>query len=158
MNLTMTKAPTMSRRAALAGLAASVVGGAVHGEATGGEPEAGPVFTPSGPDAERYGAAEGYPIAVPLRVNQPGDPPDKYKIGAYSHYDEIHPTRRIVRAATPWRFKRAPLDFRYSFKGRPASLTDYLSRNPVTGLLVAKDDTILFEHYQYGRTDRDRFN
>ena len=32
---------------------------------------------------------------------------------------------------------------------------DYLSRNPVTGLLIAKDDQILFEHYQYGRTDRD---
>jgi CubicO group peptidase (beta-lactamase class C family) len=150
----MAKSPKMSRRAALAGLAASVVGGPVSAETA----DAGPVFSPSGPDAERYGAAEGYPIAVPLRVNQPGDPPDKYKVGAYSHYDEIHPTRRIARAATPWTFKRAPLDFRYSFKGSPASLTDYFARNPVTGLLVAKDDTILFEHYQYGRTDRDRFN
>jgi CubicO group peptidase (beta-lactamase class C family) len=154
----MTKAPRISRRAALAGLAVSVVGSAAPGKAASAETDAGPVFAPSGPDAERYGAAEGFPIAVPLRVNQPGDPPDKYKIGAYSHYDEIHPTRRIARAATPWTFKRAPLDFRYSYKGSPASLTDYLSRNPVTGLLVAKDDTILFEHYQYGRTDRDRFN
>jgi CubicO group peptidase (beta-lactamase class C family) len=33
----------------------------------------------------------------------------------------------------------------------------YLSRNPVTGFLIARDDHILFEHYQYGRTDRDRF-
>src|SRR5262249_51701141 len=31
-----------------------------------------------------------------------------------------------------------------------------LSRNPVTGLLIAKDDQILCEYYQYGRTDRDR--
>src|ERR1700748_1135498 len=99
MDLTMTKAPTMSRRAALAGLAASVVGRAAPGKA--GETEVDPVFSPSGPEDERYGAAEGYPIAVPLRVNQPGDPPDKYKIGAYSHYDEIHPTRRIARDATP---------------------------------------------------------
>ena len=30
-------------------------------------------------------------------------------------------------------------------------------RNPTTGLLIAKDDTILYEHYQYARTDRDRF-
>jgi|SRR5581483_9409328 len=153
----MTKTPTISRRATLAGLATSVIGGAARGE-TAPQAAAGPVFAPSGPDAERYGAAEGFPIAVPLRVNQPGDPPDKYKIGAYSHYDEIHPTRRIARAATPWTFRRAPLDFRYDYQGSPASLTDYLSRNPVTGLLVAKDDTILFEHYQYGRTDRDRFN
>jgi CubicO group peptidase (beta-lactamase class C family) len=28
---------------------------------------------------------------------------------------------------------------------------------PITGLLIAKDDQILFEDYQYGRTDRDRF-
>jgi CubicO group peptidase (beta-lactamase class C family) len=152
----MTKAPTISRRAALAGLAASVVGGATPG--TAGDTETGPAFSPTGPEAERYGAAEGYPIAVPLSVHQPGDPPDKYKIGAYSHYDEIHPTRRIARAAAPWTFKRAPLDFHYSYKGSPASLSDYLSRNPVTGLLVAKDDTILFEHYQYGRSDRDRLN
>ena len=33
---------------------------------------------------------------------------------------------------------------------------DYMSRNPVTGLLIAKDDEILFEHYQYARTDHDR--
>jgi hypothetical protein len=39
-----------------------------------------------------------------------------------------------------------------SFRGRVA---DYLSRNPVTGLLIAKDDRILFEQYQYGRIDRD---
>jgi CubicO group peptidase (beta-lactamase class C family) len=32
-----------------------------------------------------------------------------------------------------------------------------MSRNPVTGLLIAKDDQILFERYQYARTDRDRF-
>jgi CubicO group peptidase (beta-lactamase class C family) len=150
----MTQARKISRRAALAGLAASAIGGAASAEVSA----AGPVFAPSGPDAERYGAAEGFPIAVPLRINQPGDPPDKYKIGAYSHYDEIHPTRVITRAATPWTFKRGQLDFHYGYKGSPASLTDYLSRNPVTGLLVAKDDTILFEHYQYGRTDRDRFN
>lgn len=27
----------------------------------------------------------------------------------------------------------------------------------VTGLLIARDDRVLFEQYQYGRTDRDRF-
>ena len=157
----MTKAPQISRRAALAGFTASIVGGATSGEAAAepaGETEAGPVFSPSGPEPERFGAAEGFPIAVPIRINQPGDPPDKYKIGAYSHYDEIHPTRRIARAGTPWTFSRAPLDFRYGYKGSPSSLIDYLARNPVTGLLVAKDNEILFEHYQYGRTDRDRFN
>jgi hypothetical protein len=29
-------------------------------------------------------------------------------------------------------------------------------RRPITGLLIAKGDTILFERYQYGRTDAHR--
>ena len=62
----MTNAPTISCRAALAGLAASVLGGTLPGEAAGGETQAGPVFSPLGPEAERYGAAEGFPTAVPL--------------------------------------------------------------------------------------------
>ena len=36
-------------------------------------------------------------------------------------------------------------------------IKDYLDRNPTTGLLIARDDTILYEHYQYARTDADRF-
>jgi hypothetical protein len=51
----------------------------------------------------------------------------------------------------PWMFKRSTADVRYRFQGRESSLVDYLSRNPVTGLLIAKDDRLLFEHYQYDR-------
>ena len=36
------------------------------------------------------------------------------------------------------------------------TLDDYLNRQPVPGLLIAKDNTILVERYQYGRTDTDR--
>ena len=44
------------------------------------------------------------------------------------------------------------------FTGQWADLTldDYLTRNPTTGLLIARGDRILVERYQYGRTDRDR--
>jgi hypothetical protein len=122
------------------------------------EDSSGPLFSPSGPDAARYGAAEGYPIADPALRYPPGAPlKPKYRVGAFSHGDEIFPTRRIARAASPWMFKRSPVDIRYRFRGSPSSLAEYMSRNPVTGLLVAKDDEILFESYQYGRTDRDRF-
>jgi CubicO group peptidase (beta-lactamase class C family) len=37
------------------------------------------------------------------------------------------------------------------------SLDDYLRRKAATSLLVARDGTILYEHYQYGRTDAERF-
>jgi len=32
-----------------------------------------------------------------------------------------------------------------------------MTRNPATGLLVARDGSILVERYHYARTDRDRF-
>jgi CubicO group peptidase (beta-lactamase class C family) len=150
----------ISRRTALLALAAasgSAMAGPIPDSATAGN-DPGPVFSPTGPDAELYGAAEGFPIADPALARQPGDPRQpKYRVGAYSHFDAIFPTRRIRAAATPWNFKRSQTDLRYVYKGNRSSVAEYLSRNPVTGLLIAKDDQLLFEHYQYGRTDRDRF-
>ena len=144
--------PILSRRATLAGLAATCAAGSIAGAAAEGS--ADPVFSPSGPNADLYGAAENYPIKDASLPFTPGNPlSPKYRVGAFSHFDELFPTRQIRRAATPWQFKRAQADMSDSFRGR---LTDYLSRNPVTGLLIARDDQILFEHYQYGRTDRDR--
>lgn len=122
------------------------------------EDGAGPTFAAGGPDAKLYGADEGYPIPGVLRARWEGNPWEpRYRVGAFSHLDDLYRTRQIKRADSPWMFKRAAAHIRYRFHGRPSSLADYLSRNPVTGLLIAKDDHILFEHYQYGRTDRNRF-
>jgi CubicO group peptidase (beta-lactamase class C family) len=141
----------LSRRAALAGLAAAGLAGPAARAAA--EDSAGPVFSPSGPNAELYGAGENYPLKDPSLPFTPGNPlTPKYRVGAFSHFDQLYPTRQVKRAATPWQFTRAPADMPGAFRAR---LTDYLSRNPVTGLLIAKDDRILFEQYQYGRTDRD---
>jgi CubicO group peptidase (beta-lactamase class C family) len=150
----MTSWHSVSRRAALRSLvAAAACGAAVAGRAsdsTQDEDGTGPVFSPSGPNAVLYGAAEGFPIADRSLAVQPGDPHElKYRVGAYSHFDEIYPAHRIERSARPWMFERSKAGIRYS-------VAEYLSRNPVTGLLVAMDDRILSEHYQYGRTDRDR--
>src|SRR5271155_197281 len=149
----------ISRRAALAALAAAcspAVAETIESGTTA-ENDLGPVFSASGPNAGRYGAAEGYPIADPLLARQPGEPHEvKYRVGSYSHFDEIFRTRRIEHAAAPWSFRRSQADFRYWYRGNLSSVTEYLSRNPVTGLLIAKDDQILCEHYQYGRADRDR--
>jgi hypothetical protein len=156
----------LSRRKALASLAAVAAHIAVRGNSATAEPihnsgvpenGAGPVFSATGPDADLYGAADGFPVPGFLRAVLQGNPyKPEYRVGAFSHFDEIYTTRRIKRAAVPWTFKRSPTDIRYSYRGKPSSLTEYLARNPVTGHLIAKDDRILFEHYQYGRTDRDR--
>jgi CubicO group peptidase (beta-lactamase class C family) len=143
----------LSRRTALAGLAATGAAGLVPtADATAGD-AAAPVFSSSGPKADFYGAAENYPIKDTALGFVPGNPlQPKYRVGAFSHYAELFPTRVIKRGTTPWQFKRAPAAMTGPFQAR---VNDYLSRQPVTGLLIAKDDQILFEHYQYGRTDRD---
>jgi hypothetical protein len=93
-----------------------------------------------------------------MDARRQGDPWEpKYRVGAFTHIDQIYPTRLVQRAATPSKFKCATLQLSYDFRGSRLSLNDYMSRNPVTGLLIAKDDQILFERYQYARTDRDRF-
>jgi CubicO group peptidase (beta-lactamase class C family) len=142
---------SLSRRATLAGLAATCAAGLVADAAA--DDAAGPVFSPSGPNAETYGAAENYPIKDNSLSFVPGNPlSPKYRVGAFSHFEQLYPTRVVARATTPWPFRRAPAEISDPFRAR---VTDYLARNAVTGLLIAKDEQILFEHYQYGRTDRD---
>jgi CubicO group peptidase (beta-lactamase class C family) len=115
---------------------------------------AGPRFAASGPTAEDYGAGNGYPI---------GDRRTFYTIsilvGSHSHMDEIFEGRLVRKAGTPSRLLRAPAEpaIQWQFQGLDLTLDDYLARNPATGLLIARDETILVERYQYGRTDRDRF-
>jgi CubicO group peptidase (beta-lactamase class C family) len=155
-----------SRRRALRALATVAAYGAVGAnfsiaqsilDRTERQKSPGPTFDRGGPDAKLYGLDEGYPVPGRLRALSEGNPwAPKYRVGAFSHLDEIYPTRRVSRAAEPWTFKRSTIEMRYCFQGRQLSLTDYLSRNPVTGLLIARGDDILFEHYQYGRTDHDR--
>lgn len=124
------------RRTVLAGLAATAGGRPARAE---------------GPDADLYGAREGYPVpprGVAQRQGNPWAP--GYRVGAFTHLDAIYDTRTARRAAEPWPFKRT------SFEG-DALVADHLARHPVMGLLIARDDTILVERYQYGRTERDRF-
>ena len=123
------------------------------GAGSNGRAVPGPVFSGSGPDAAEYGAAAGFPVGTQATAGQVGT-----LVGTYSHFGELFPSRAVKRAATPWLFKRAaepPIS--YTFKSDRFSIEDYLGRNPATGLLIAKDDTILYEHYQYARTDSDRF-
>ena len=156
----------LSRRQALAGFAAAAACRASGSTPAIAEPDfnsapaencTGPMFSSTGPDAELYGAAEGYPVPDVVRARLQGNPWEpKYRVGAFSHLDEIYATRQVNRATTPWMFKCSAAEIHYPFRGSRLSPIDYLSRNPVTGLLIVKDDQILFERYQYGRTDRDR--
>ena len=72
--------------------------------ATPGAPpsSSGPRFDQAGPDADAYGAREGYPLgdrASFFRV--------PFLVGSQSHLDEIFPGRPVRRAATPSSLARA---------------------------------------------------
>jgi beta-lactamase family protein len=115
---------------------------------------AAPVFSDNGFDAAGYGAGEGYPVGKTTVLAE-----KRFLVGTYSHFEDIVRTRSVARAPSPWSFRRASAEaaVAYDFRNAHYTLADYLRHAPVTGLLIVKDDTILFEHYQYARTDRDRF-
>ncbi len=112
-----------------------------------------PVFARNGPDAGAYGELSDYPIGFPLNKQQ-------NMIGDYSNEERLFPTHTAAAARQPSLLQRASqeLAITYTFQGKALTLQDYLHHNPTTGLLIARDDTILFEHYQYARNDHHRFN
>ena len=114
----------------------------------------GPRFNPGGPDADEQGAREGYPLGSRMTFFRV-----PYLVGSQSHQDEIFPAHVVRRATNPSPLARAASEpgLRYEYQGQTFGLDDYLARNPATGLLVARDETIFVERYQYARTDRDRF-
>lgn len=117
--------------------------------------EALPVTVPDGPDSGAYGEAAGYPPAPPRgRANR-----QAAMVGSYSHYDAVFPAATIAAPASAWPFRRAAEEIAlgYRFRNQAGTLSSYLAANPTTGLLITRGDTILFEHYQYGRTPADRF-
>ena len=116
-----------------------------------------PVVSPTGPDAAAYGEAQGYPVP-------PKDYPYEFItqaqiVGHYSHFDQVRDLRPVAKEGTVSALRRAADEARpvYGYDRRIKSIDDFLQSNPITGLLIARDDTILYEHYQYGRTDHDRF-
>jgi CubicO group peptidase (beta-lactamase class C family) len=112
---------------------------------TGPNAEApGPRFIAGGPAADELGAGAGYPK---------GDRATFYDVrmtvGSHSHLDEIFRSRIVRHAPTPSRLERAA-------EPRIPALDDYLEKTLTSGLLIARDETILVERYQYDRTDQQR--
>ena len=112
-----------------------------------------PRFNASGPDAEDYGASNGYPFGGRRTFLTP-----PFLVGSHSHMDQVFAGRFIRRAAIPSPLARAASEplVQYDYDGQRFTVDDYLARHPVTGLLIARGDTILIERYQYARNDRDR--
>ena len=115
---------------------------------------AGSRFREDGPKADEFGRKEGFPSCVGIAYIDNL----RCRVGAFSRYDTLFSARTIPATKQPIQLARATTELviRYGFAGLDLTVDDYLNRQPVTGFLIAKDDTILVERYQYGRTDTDR--
>jgi CubicO group peptidase (beta-lactamase class C family) len=117
-------------------------------------PVVSPRFRADGPAADEFGQKEGYPSCKGIDyVDQ-----KRCRVGALSRYDTLFPARTITapKQSVPLARAAKEPDIQYAFAGLKLTLDDYLNRQPVTGLLIVKDSTILVERYQYGRNDTDR--
>ena len=108
-----------------------------------------PRFVPGGPDSEDYGASQSYPIGDRSTFFQ-----IPFLVGSQSHLDQIFEGRVIRRVPAPSRLARVNSEptLRYEFEGATRTLDDYLARNPATGLLIARGETILIERYNTAAT------
>ena len=78
----------------------------------------GPTFSDTGPSADAYGSAQGYP--VPPRSWPMGDLPQEFLVGLHSHYDTYRSMRAVPTSTAPSALKRvapqiAPV---YGYDGR----------------------------------------
>lgn len=107
------------------------------------------------PDEELLGKDKGYPVGT--RSNWFFD--EGVRVGSFSHLDEILPHNRLSKAASPLPLAPAGGETKlgYRFENQSWTLDDFLAHQRVTGLLVIKDGTVLFERYQYDRKPSDRF-
>lgn len=109
------------------------------------------------PDEEALGRWQGYPVCDVLA----GDTlSPRCLVGLYSNYDQVVPFHRVARGTRTLLLNPAPLEVPITYKHRdnpPADINDFLARNRNTGLLIVREDTVLYERYQYDRKPEHRF-
>lgn len=108
------------------------------------------------PDEALLGANANYPVGNATNWYQ-----NPYRVGSWSAMDRVPgvKVRYVAKAeqVQPLPPMSAPPSFRYNFEGGSYTLSDYLDRRRVTGLLILKDGLVAAEHYRYGRKDDARF-
>lgn len=80
-------------------------------------------------------------------------------VATFSNFDKLLPAHAVLPPGAPSQLTRNcdRMVWHYEFGGARSSVDQYMARHPATGLLVVKNSAILFERYQYGRRDTDRF-
>jgi CubicO group peptidase (beta-lactamase class C family) len=106
-----------------------------------------------GPDAERLGLKQGYPVCVQALTR-----PD-CRVGTWSANDKVERSAVVRPAAQPLplpRWEDAPaIQYRWGLFSK--SLDDFMDDTKTTGLLIIKDGRVVAERYQYDRQPEMRF-
>jgi CubicO group peptidase (beta-lactamase class C family) len=107
------------------------------------------------PDEVILGKAAGYPIGTARNWFYD----ERVRVGSFSHLDRILPHNTLRKSAAPSTLEppRRPRAISYKFQRRTLTLSDFLDRQRITGLLILKDGQVLAEHYQYDRNAGHRF-
>lgn len=85
---------------------------------------------------------------------------DGYRLGSFTQMHQVYPSRIISRGGQVREFPREHRDLSpvsYVTSDKTYSLEDYFGRSDVTGFLVIKDGTILYETYRQGKSENDVF-
>jgi CubicO group peptidase (beta-lactamase class C family) len=98
--------------------------------------------------------AEEYPVGTADSMWH-----DPYMIGSYRHWDEIYPVRDIPRSGPVSALDRAPpiQNLTYMRGTTERSIDKYFELSRATGLVVIRDDAIVFERYALGADDASKF-
>lgn len=114
-------------------------------------------FAAAAPDEDALGKWQGYQVCDVLA----GDTlSSRCLVGLYSNYDTVVASNRVLRGSKILPLRRAPLEVPITYKHRddpPTDVERFLARNRNTGLLVIREDTVLYERYQYDRKPEHRF-
>ena len=115
---------------------------------------AGEVHTrPDGPDAERLGMKQGYPVCAQA-LTRP-----ECRVGTWSANEKVAASSLVSPSDDPMplpRWEDAPaISYRWGFSSK--TLDDFMADTKTTGLMVIKDGRVVAERYQYGRQPDMRF-
>ncbi len=106
------------------------------------------------PQEDLYGKPEGYPVGSRATAFQ-----QRYLVGTFSNTEKLAPFHLVAAPPDASALRRAGggLDVTYEHDGKRKTVEDYLATNPVTGLLILRNDQNVLERYQYDRTASHRF-
>jgi CubicO group peptidase (beta-lactamase class C family) len=99
-------------------------------------------------------AANDEPIGTVRQIYDGALTPDM-AVHTFRHIDKLFPTRHIARGNTVSPLPEAPRQLsqvKFVSNGKNYDLFDFLALDRVSGLLILKNDQIVYETYQYGNT------